>query len=162
MTLPLEGIRILDLTRLLPGPFCTQYLAQMGATVIKIEEPDGGDYAREMPSLFSLINRGKRSVALDLRQTEDRAAFRALAADADVVVESFRPGVMDKLGCGYDTLKADNPRLVYAALTGYGQTGPYRDRAGHDGNYLAYAGVLGQTGPAGGAPWPCQRRGAAA
>lgn len=149
----LQGVRILDLTRLLPGPFCTQLLAQLGAEVIKIEEPDGGDYTRALaPELFAQINRGKRSITLDLRQPEDVASFKALLADADVVVESFRPGVMDKLGCGYDTLQAINPKLVYAALTGYGQSGPYRDLAGHDVNYLAYAGVLDQIGTRGGAP----------
>ncbi len=149
----LDGVRILDLTRLLPGPFCTQYLAQLGAEVIKIEDPAGGDYARElMPALFAVVNRGKHSVTLDLREAEDVEAFKALVKTADVVVESFRPGVMDRLGCGYDTLEAVNPKLVYAAITGYGQDGPYRDAAGHDLNYLAYAGVLDQTGAAGGAP----------
>lgn len=149
----LRGIRILDLSRLLPGPFCTLYLAQLGAEVIKIEEPQGGDYARTLsPELFELVNRGKQSVTLDLRKPEDVARFHALVKTADAVIESFRPGVMDKLGCGYEILKALNPRLVYAALTGYGQSGPYRDRAGHDMNYLGYAGVLDQTGAAGSAP----------
>ncbi|MES0873371.1 CaiB/BaiF CoA transferase family protein [Sinimarinibacterium thermocellulolyticum] len=148
----LAGIRVLDLSRLLPGPFCSLYLAQMGAEVIKIEEPDGGDYARGMRELFAQVNRGKKSVTLDLRVDADREAFLELVDDADVVLESFRPGVMDKLGCGYATLRARNPKLVYAALTGYGQTGPYRDWAGHDLNYLALAGVLEQIGPAGGAP----------
>lgn len=148
----LAGIRVLDLSRLLPGPFCSLYLAQMGAEVIKIEEPDGGDYARGMGELFAQVNRGKKSVTLDLRDAEDREAFLALVDDADVVLESFRPGVMDKLGCGYETLRTRNPRLVYAALTGYGQTGPYRDWAGHDMNYLALAGVLDQVGSAGGPP----------
>ena len=149
----LSGIRILDLTRLLPGPFCSFYLAQLGAEVIKLEEPQGGDYARMLaPELFTLVNRGKKSVTLDLRQAQAVAAFHKLVEDADVVIESFRPGVMDKLGCGYQQLKLINPRLVYAALTGYGQTGPYKDRAGHDMNYCAYAGVLEQTGVAGGPP----------
>jgi len=149
----LSGIRILDLTRLLPGPFCTLYLAQMGADVIKVEEPQGGDYARSLaPELFALVNRGKKSVALDLRRPEAVAIFKKMAEGADVVIESFRPGVMDRLGCGYAELSAVNPRLVYAALTGYGQTGPYKDRAGHDMNYCGYAGVLDQTGVSGGAP----------
>ncbi len=154
MTNPLlKGVRILDLTRLLPGPFCTQYLAQLGAEVIKIEEPDGGDYARGMlPELFAVVNRGKRSITLDLRLEKDQEKFKQLVETADMVVESFRPGVMDKLGCGYETLKAMNPKLVYAALTGYGQDGPYRDAAGHDLNYLAYAGVLDQIGRAGQPP----------
>jgi alpha-methylacyl-CoA racemase len=148
----LAGVRVLDLSRLLPGPFCSLYLAQMGAEVIKIEEPGSGDYARESPELFSQVNRGKKSVTLDLRKADDVAAFKKLVETADVVLESFRPGVMDKLGCGYETLKQINPRLVYAALTGYGQDGPYRDRAGHDLNYLAIAGVVDQMGASGGPP----------
>ena len=143
----LDGLTVLDLSRLLPGPFCSLTLAQLGAEVIKIEEPDGGDYARELsPELFDIVNRGKQSLTLDLRQPGDVERFKALVKDADVVLESFRPGVMGKLGCGYDTLKAINPQLVYASLTGYGQTGPYADRPGHDLNYLGYAGVLDQTG----------------
>lgn len=149
----LSGLRVLDLTRLLPGPFCTLYLAQLGAEVIKIEEPGGGDYARLLsPELFALVNRGKASLTLDLRKADDLAAFKTLVVDADVVIESFRPGVMERLGCGYEVLKAINPKLVFAALTGYGYTGPYRDRPGHDMNYCAYAGALEQIGPAGGAP----------
>ncbi|AMO94212.1 coA-transferase III family protein [Collimonas fungivorans] len=149
----LSGIRVLDLTRLLPGPFCSLYLAQMGAEVVKLEEPQGGDYARMLsPELFTLVNRGKKSVTLDLRQPEAVAVLKVMVAQADVLIESFRPGVMDKLGCGYQELKIINPRLVYAALTGYGQTGPYKDRAGHDMNYCAYAGLLDQSGAAGGPP----------
>lgn len=149
----LTGLRVLDLTRLLPGPFCTLYLAQLGAHVIKVEEPNGGDYTRLLsPDMFELVNRGKASVTLDLRKPDDVAALKQLVADADVLIESFRPGVMDKLGCGYEVLKAINPKLVYASLTGYGHTGPYRLRAGHDMNYCGYAGVLDQIGMAGGAP----------
>lgn len=149
----LSGIRILDLSRLLPGPFCTLYLAQLGAEVIKIEEPEGGDYTRSMsPELFNLVNRGKKSVTLDLRQPEAVATFKRMVAQADVVLDSFRPDVMTKLGCGYDALKQINPRLVYAALTGYGHTGPYRDRAGHDMNYRGYAGELDQSGYRGSEP----------
>jgi alpha-methylacyl-CoA racemase len=148
----LAGVRVLDLSRLLPGPFCSLYLAQLGADVVKIEEPAGGDYARESAELFAQVNRGKKSVTLDLRDAADVATFKRLAADADVVLESFRPGVMDRLGCGYETLKQLNPKLVYASLTGYGQTGPYRDWAGHDLNYLAIAGALDQFGGAGGPP----------
>lgn len=149
----LSGIRVLDLTRLLPGPFCSFYLSQLGAEVIKLEEPQGGDYARMLsPELFALVNRGKKSVTLNLRQPQAIAIFKAMVAEADILIESFRPGVMDKLGCGYQELKQINPRLVYAALTGYGQTGPYKDRAGHDMNYCAYAGSLDQTGAADGAP----------
>jgi alpha-methylacyl-CoA racemase len=148
----LSGVRVLDLSRLLPGPFCSLYLAQLGAEVIKIEEPNGGDYARESKELFAQVNRGKKSVTLDLRQAADVETFKQLVATADVVLDSFRPGVMDRLGCGYETLKNINPKLVYAALTGYGHTGPYRDWAGHDLNYLAVAGVLEQFGSAGQAP----------
>ncbi|MGH8443445.1 MAG: CaiB/BaiF CoA transferase family protein [Nevskiaceae bacterium] len=148
----LTGVRVLDLSRLLPGPFCSLYLAQLGAEVIKIEEPGGGDYARESPELFAQVNRGKKSVTLDLRQADDVAAFKKLVGGADIVLESFRPGVMDRFGCGYDELKKINPKLVYAALTGYGQTGPYKEWAGHDLNYLAIAGALDQFGSAGGPP----------
>ena len=148
----LSGVRILDLSRLLPGPFCSLYLAQMGAEVIKIEEPDGGDYARERPELFEQVNRGKKSVTLDLRSIEDKEIFKVLVRSADVVLESFRPGVMERLGCGYETLRQINPRLVYAALTGYGHSGPYRNHAGHDVNYLSIAGVQDQIGAAGGPP----------
>lgn len=148
----LAGIRVLDLSRLLPGPFCTLYLAQLGAEVIKIEEPDGGDYARGTPEMFNTVNRGKRSVALDLRKPEHVKALHKLVETADVLIESFRPGVMDRLGCSYETLSAINPKLVYASLTGYGHTGPYRDLAGHDMNYLGYAGVLDQIGGSGGPP----------
>ena len=143
----LKDITVLDLSRLLPGPFCSLYLAQLGADVIKIEEPDGGDYTRALsPYLFDIVNRGKRSMTLDLRDPADAERLKAMVKDADVLLESFRPGVMDKFGCGYEDLKAINPRLVYASLTGYGQTGPYRDRPGHDLNYCGYAGVLDQTG----------------
>lgn len=148
----LAGLRVLDLSRLLPGPFCTLYLAQMGAEVIKIEEPEGGDYARGSREMFALINRGKKSVTIDLRQPEDQARFKELVKTADVLIESFRPGVMARFGCDYESLKAINPRLVYASLTGYGHSGPYRDWAGHDMNYLAIAGVLDQIGRAGGGP----------
>lgn len=149
----LQGIRVLDLSRLLPGPYSTLALAQLGAEVIKIEEPNGGDYARAMaPEMFDIVNRGKQSITLDLRTADDVERFKELVKTADVVIESFRPGVMDKLGCGYETLKAINPKLVYASLTGYGQTGPYADRPGHDLNYLGYAGVLDQTGLSGKRP----------
>lgn len=151
----LSGVRVLDLSRLLPGPFCSLYLAQMGAEVIKIEAPDGGDYARALsPDVFDLVNRGKKSVTLDLRQAQDRSRFLDLVATADAVLESFRPGVMDKLGCGFEAARQRNPRIVFAALTGYGQTGPYRDRAGHDINYRGYAGELDQCGQYGQAPSP--------
>jgi crotonobetainyl-CoA:carnitine CoA-transferase CaiB-like acyl-CoA transferase len=149
----LSGIRVLDLSRLLPGPFCTLYLAQLGAEVIKIEEP-GGEYGRTLGEIFPLVNRGKKSVALDLRKAGQVELFHRMVERADVVVETFRPGVMDRFGCGYEVLAGLNPRLVYAALTGYGHTGPYRDRPGHDINYCGYAGVLDQVGAAGAPPSP--------
>lgn len=151
----LQGVRVLDLSRILPGPFCTLYLAQMGAEVIKLEEPDGGDYGRSLaPEVFAMVNRGKKSITVDLRKPGDAARLREWVKHADVLIESFRPGVMERFGCGYEQLRAINPRLVYAALTGYGHTGPYRDRPGHDMNYRGYAGELQQTGARGEAPAP--------
>jgi alpha-methylacyl-CoA racemase len=154
----LEGIRVLDLTRLLPGALATQYLADFGADVIKIEQPGAGDYARHLftghgeSPVFAATNRGKRSAAIDLKQEAGRALLVALARTADVLVESFRPGVMDRLGAGYGVLRRENRRLIYAALTGYGQEGPMRGAAGHDLNYLAMAGALDLIGERGGAP----------
>jgi alpha-methylacyl-CoA racemase len=152
---PLQGVRVLDLSRLLPGPFATLVLADLGADVVKLEEPKGGDYLRWMPPLageqsgyFHAINRNKRSVALDLRRPEGAAAFLRLARGADVVLESFRPGVLERLGLGWDALHAANPRLVLCSISGYGQDGPYRERAGHDLDYAAIAGVLALNGPA--------------
>jgi crotonobetainyl-CoA:carnitine CoA-transferase CaiB-like acyl-CoA transferase len=156
---PLEGIRVLDLTRLLPGPACTLHLADLGADVVKIEDTGAGDYARtlgaigERPSaFFRHVNRNKRSVALDLKDARGREAFLALARRADAVVESFRPGVVASLGVGYDAVRAVRPAIVYASITGYGQSGPRASHAGHDINYLGYAGVLDQTGARGGPP----------
>ena len=156
---PLSGIRVLDLTRLLPGPVCTLHLADLGADVIKIEDTGAGDYARTMGGgagrtapLFLAINRNKRALRLDLKKSEGVAVFLRLARDADVVVESFRPGVVDRLGIGYIACSEVNPRVVYCAISGYGQTGPYRDLAGHDVNYCGYAGFIDQVGPAGGDP----------
>ncbi|NJN45569.1 MAG: CoA transferase [Candidatus Competibacteraceae bacterium] len=156
---PLQGIRVLDLTRLLPGPVATLHLADMGADVIKIEDPGAGDYARVLGDksghnawLFLLVNRNKRALRLDLKQPAGRQAFLDLAQQADVIVESFRPGVIDKLGIGYDTVRVLNPRIVYCSITGYGQTGPYRDRAGHDLNYCGYSGVTDQIGVQAGDP----------
>lgn len=150
---PLAGLRVLDLTRLLPGPACTLYLADLGADVIKIEDGKEGDYTRSLnPGMFKTVNRNKRGFKLDLREAEDREIFKKLVATAEVVVEGFRPGVMEKLGVGYDVLKAVNPALVYCAITGYGRTGPYRLKAGHDINYRGYTGHLEQGGPRGGAP----------
>lgn len=155
---PLAGLRVLDLTRLLPGPVCTLHLADLGAEVIKIEDSGAGDYARtlglgaapgEDSFFFRIVNRHKRSLRLDLKQAAGVEVFLRLARTADVIVESFRPGVVDKLGVGYAAVKPLNPRIVYCAITGYGQDGPWRDRAGHDINYIATAGVLDQIGNAG-------------
>lgn len=150
MMLPLSGIRILDLSRLLPGAYASQMLADFGADVIKVEEPGSGDYGRFMPphgaggmSLYFLaINRNKRSMTLNLKSESGREVFLRLVKQADVVLESFRPGVLERLGLGYERLKEVNPRLVYCAISGYGQDGPYRLRAGHDLNYAGYAGLL--------------------
>ncbi|WP_332672998.1 CaiB/BaiF CoA transferase family protein [Aromatoleum sp.] len=156
---PLHGLRVLDLTRLLPGPLATQHLADYGAEVIKVEDPGAGDYARTMGAMngdtsffYQTVNRGKQSLRLDLKQDAGRDLFLRLVETADVVVEGFRPGVMDKLGIGYDVLRATNARIVLCSISGYGQTGPYAQRAGHDINYIGYAGVLDQVGVAGGAP----------
>ncbi|WP_242353486.1 MULTISPECIES: CaiB/BaiF CoA-transferase family protein [unclassified Anaeromyxobacter] len=150
---PLEGLRVLDLSRLLPGPFATLVLADLGADVVKIEAPPDGDALRSLPPLageasgaFHALNRNKRSLALDLRRPEGVAAFLRLAARADVVVESYRPGVLDRMGLGYAALRAASPRLVLCSITGYGQDGPYAGRAGHDVDYCALAGVLGLNG----------------
>ncbi len=141
---------------MLPGPVCTLHLADMGADVIKVEDPAGGDYMRSMgdpPGLiFKLVNRNKRSICLDLKKDRDRGRLLRLARDADVLVESFRPGVVDRLGMSYETVKAANRRIVYCSLTGFGQSGPLRDKAGHDINYLALAGIADQTGVRHGPP----------
>src|SRR5579863_3406697 len=150
MSQPLSGVRVLDLSRLLPGAYASQMLADFGADVIKIEEPGSGDYGRFMPpfgeggmSLYFLaMNRNKRSMTLNLKTDAGCAIFQRLVSQADVVLESFRPGVMERLGLGYEQLKEINPRLVYCAISGYGQDGPYRLRAGHDLNYAGYAGLL--------------------
>lgn len=154
---PLQGIRVLDLTRLLPGPVATMHLADMGADVVKIEDPGTGDYARTMghvgnqvSQFFIAVNRGKRELRLDLKDAAQRDVFLEMAEQADVVVESFRPGVMDRLGIGWKTLKARNPKLVMCAISGYGMDGPYAQLAGHDINYIGLAGMLEQNvGPDG-------------
>ena len=150
MTAALSGVRILDLSRLLPGPYCTQILGDLGAEVIKVEDPAGGDYLRHIPPLvgdvsasFAAINRGKRSICLDLKDDADVARLRGLCARCDILVESFRPGVMERLGVGPEVLRAEQPHLIYCRISGYGQEGPDRLRAGHDVNYAARAGVLG-------------------
>lgn len=141
---PLRGVRVLDLTRLLPGPVCTLHLADLGADVIKVEDTGAGDYAP--PALRALVNRNKRGLQLDLKQPDGAQAFLLLARGADVIVEGFRPGAMERLGLGYEALAAVSPRVVYCSITGYGQTGPYRDRPGHDLNYCGHAGVADQIG----------------
>jgi len=155
--LPLEGVEVLDLTRLLPGGYATMVLHDLGASVTKIENPDGGDELRGMPPfcdgvsvLFSAINRGKKSVALNLKHDKGREVFLKLAREADIIVEGFRPGVTARLGVDYDSVRGVKPDIVYCSITGYGQDGPYRDKAGHDLNYLGYAGVASLTGTADG------------
>ena len=150
---PLAGVRVLDLTRLLPGAMATLHLADMGADVVKIEDTEGGDYSRSMGRVrdgmsdsFRLLNRNKRAMRLDLKQARGRDAFLRLARRADVVVEGFRPGVVARLGVGYDAVSALNPRIVYCSISGYGQDGPYAQRAGHDINYIGYAGIGDQIG----------------
>ena len=160
----LEGVRVIDLTRLLPGGFCSLLLADFGADVIKIEDTGMGDYVRwaaphydgvedtAKGALFLALNRGKRSIRIDLKTDGGKEVLLRLARDADVLLESFRPGVMDRLGVGYPRLREENPGLVYCAITGYGQDGPNRDRPGHDINYLGLNGILGLTGEADGPP----------
>ncbi len=140
---PLSGMLVLDLTRLLPGGVATKQLADWGAEVIKIEQPGQGDYGRQMsPAVFSRINSGKKSVCLDLKKPRGREILLGLARRADVFIEGNRPGVMARLGLGFEDLHAVNPRLIYVSLTGYGQTGPYAQLAGHDLNYMALGGAL--------------------
>jgi len=154
----LLGIRVLDLTRLLPGPYASLILADLGAEVIKVEQPPLGDPMRyalpgaEQSPLFDLVNRGKKSLTLELKAEEGRAILLKLAERADVWLEGFRPGVMSRLGLSYDQVAAANPRVVYASLSGYGQSGPYAGRAGHDANYLALAGFLDLSGSPQGPP----------
>jgi alpha-methylacyl-CoA racemase len=149
----LDGIRVLDLTRLLPGPYATQLLSDLGADVIKIEDTSQGDYARHMPPMtdegrgriFDAVNRGKRSVTIDLKTGDGQDAFNRLIDEADVVFESFRPGVTERLGIDYDSISERNPSIVYCSLSGYGQTGPLSERAGHDLNYVGRTGLLDMT-----------------
>ncbi len=160
----MAGVRVLDLSRLLPGGFCSLLLADHGADVLKVEDTGLGDYIRWAPpfhdgaqqsaksALFLALNRNKRSIRLDLKHPEGRDVLLALVREHDVVLESFRPGVLDRLGAGYEAMRALNPRIVYCAITGYGQTGPLSARAGHDMNYLGLAGLLGLTGEPDGPP----------
>ncbi|MGI8920352.1 MAG: CaiB/BaiF CoA transferase family protein [Solirubrobacteraceae bacterium] len=160
----LEGIRILDLSRLLPGGFCSLLLADLGADVLKVEDTGAGDYVRwatpgyegvpdsAKSALFLALNRNKRSIRIDLKRPEGRDVLLRLASEHDVLLESFRPGVLDRLGVGYRRLREENPALVYCAITGYGQAGPFRDRSGHDLNYLGLIGLLALSGDADGPP----------
>ncbi|WP_067726200.1 CaiB/BaiF CoA transferase family protein [Oceanobacillus damuensis] len=157
--MPLHSIRVLDLTRLLPGPYCTMMLADFGAEVIKVEDPVAGDYLRDFQpktdedsAFFHSLNRNKKSICLDLKSEKDRKHFLMLVETADVVVESFRPGVMERLGLDYENLKDINPGIIYCAITGYGQTGPYKDKPGHDINFLSDAGLLHVMGEKDGKP----------
>ncbi len=159
MPAPLEGLLILDFTRLLPGPFATQLLCNLGAEVIKIEDPSLGDYMRTVPPSiqgvsypYLMVNRGKKSLAVDLKSKEGREILYKLVPKADIVIEQFRAGVMKKLGADYKTLAKLNPRLVYCSFSGYGQTGPAKDVPGHDITFEAHAGILGVTGDQEGRP----------
>jgi crotonobetainyl-CoA:carnitine CoA-transferase CaiB-like acyl-CoA transferase len=138
----LDGVEVLDLTRLLPGPYCTWILSELGARVLKVEDPWEGDYARGMP-FFDLINRGKGSITLNLKEKAGKEIFSELVAKSDVLVEGFRPGTMEKLGLGYETLREHNERIIYCSISGYGQSGPYRSVPGHDINYISVSGLLG-------------------
>jgi len=157
--LPLQGIRVIDFSTLLPGPMATLLLAEAGAEIIKIERPGTGEELRQYPQRFAdtsvpfaMLNRGKRSIAVDLKAAGAVQRLEPLLRSADVVVEQFRPGVMDRLGLGYEALKAINPRLIYCAITGYGQDGPKAAIAAHDLNYQADAGLLSISAGADGAP----------
>ncbi len=152
-SLPLSGIKILDLSRLLPGPLATQMLADTGAEIIKIEDVNSPDYIRFFPpfvgddsALYLSLNRNKQGIALNLKSEEGKEIFFSLLKTADVVIEHFRPGVLDKMGIGYDYAKSINPKIIYVSITGYGQTGPYAQKAGHDLNYIAMSGLLANIG----------------
>ena len=156
---PLDGLNVLDLSRLMPGPLCTMILSDLGANVIKVEQPEIGDYARSAPpfigetgAAFLMLNRNKRSITLNLKKAESQEILRKLATRADVFVESYQPGVAERLGVGYPAISEVNSRIVYCSISGFGQTGPYRDLVGHDLTYTAYSGVIGATGLKGGPP----------
>jgi len=155
----LQDIRVLDLARLLPGNFCTLLLADYGADVLKIEDPDRGDYGRWYPPLvrtqsayFLGLNRNKRSMKLNLKTDGGRAIFMQLAERSDVILEGFRPGVTARLGIGYDAVRKVNTGIIYCSISGFGQDGPYRDKVGHDINYIGIGGILGITGQREGPP----------
>lgn len=161
MSGPLSSLKVLDFTTLLPGPFGTMMLADWGAEVIKVEAPLRPDMVRMLPpqehgvsAAHAYLNRSKKSLALDLKRAEGVEVVKALVNEFDIVVEQFRPGVMDRLGVGYEALKAINPRVIFCSITGYGQTGPYKDRAGHDLNYLSIAGITSYNGRVESGPAP--------
>ena len=147
-TQPLAGLLVLDFSTLLPGPLAALMLAEAGAEVIKIERPGGEDMRRFPPIIdgesaaFALLNRGKKILTLDLKNDADRATLQPLLARADILIEQFRPGVMARLGLGYDDVRAINPKLIYCSISGYGQSGPRADEAGHDVNYIGATGLL--------------------
>lgn len=166
MTSALDGVRVLDLTQVMAGPYCTMQLGDLGADVIKVEPPGTGDLSRRMGGTamqtagdgnapFLALNRNKRSIVLDLKNDDDRATFIALARTADVLVENFRPGVAKRLGLDYESMSARNPRLVYASISGFGQTGPYADRPGFDLIAQGMTGIMSVTGEPGGTPVKC-------
>ncbi|MFH1155440.1 MAG: CaiB/BaiF CoA-transferase family protein [Pseudomonadota bacterium] len=157
----LQSLKILDFTTLLPGPFATMALADLGADIIRVEAPGRPDLMRGVPPFdgefsawHSVLNRSKRSIALDLKKGGAKDVVKRLILSHDIVVEQFRPGVMDRLGIGYDALKSVKSDIIYCSITGYGQSGPWRDRAGHDNNYLSIAGVMSASGRSGQAPSP--------
>ena len=166
MAAPLDGIKVIDLSRLAPGPFCTMVLGDLGADVLRVEQPGGGRLSQTRPAssfasdpaeegrraAFDALGRNKRSIALNLKLPEGQQVLHRLGREADVFVEGFRPGVAERLGCDYETLRDVNPRLVYCSISGYGQDGPYRDLVGHDINYISIGGALGMIGPRGGPP----------
>jgi len=160
-TLPLADLQVLELAGMIPGPYATMLLADLGAEVVKVEEPSSGDYQREfgpetdgVNHRFANYNRNKRSIAIDLKTDRGREVLLELAEESDVLIEGFRPGVVDRLGIGYDDISARNPGIVYCSLSGYGQDGPYCEWVGHDINYLGIAGMLAMTGEEDGAPVP--------
>lgn len=161
MSGPLSSLKVLDFSTLLPGPFATLMLADLGAEVLRVESPSRPDLVRLLPpsedgvsAVHGYINRSKRSLALDLKKPEGRDVIHRLIRDYDIVIEQFRPGVMDRLGLGYEALREINPGLIYCSITGYGQTGPYRQRAGHDLNYLSIAGMTAYNGRRDSGPAP--------
>ncbi|WP_053416048.1 CaiB/BaiF CoA transferase family protein [Viridibacillus arvi] len=138
-----KEVKVIDLSLLLPGPYCTMLLGDLGMEIIKVENVGRGDDTRASKPIFNMLHRNKKSIALDLKQKEGKEILKKLIRDADVILEGFRPGVMERLGFGYEQVKEINPQIVYCSISGFGQTGPYKDRAGHDLNYLALAGMVG-------------------